>query len=499
MAVAENQASQRGAAGKTASLSRAWNSTPKLSLADVAALLWRERILIVGIGAAIGLVGLALALMMPRTYAANAEVLVRLGQEYVYQPRTGGAGAGAAPKLSEVLNSEIKLAASQEVTRRMVVAVGPTTLYPDLAKAKKDGAPLPAEDLEAAALEAAMKDFSAGTAPETPTIVMSFRARTAELSAQALNAHLDAYLAFRREVLVGAESGAYDDQRVDFEKRLTEVSETLARFLQTNQIGDFERELTTLGELAASTESELFATRARLREMDARASSVRSSVEAAPSEIELYSESDAQARLTALRLEREQLLARYQQDAAPVREIDRRIFQTEAFLENNSSDGTIRRGPNPVRQEAETQLVTLDAEARAQRDRVGALQAQAAQVSERLRRLQELEPTYRALARDRAVLEENARSFASRAEEVRAFREIAGQTTDNISVVERATPPSRGHSLRFPVFLAALFLAGVAALTAGLVRGFLRNRFPTPGSAARTLDTPVLAVMTETR
>lgn len=453
-------------------------------------MLWRERAVVLAVGCALGLAGLALAMMQPRYYTARAEVLVRLGQEYVFQPQVGGAGAGAAPKLSEVINSEVQLAGSKEVARRTVEAIGPIAIYPDLAKSDEREPAL----LQRLAVEMLVKDFQLIIAPETPTIAMTFRSEDRAMAARVLEVQLDGYLAFRREVLVGAESGAFDNQRDEFEGRLGAVSADLASFLSVNGIGDFERELESLGGLVTATETELFATRARLQETLARARSVRAAVEAMAPVIELQSETTAAGQLTALQLEREQLLARYNENAAPVREIERRIAQVQAFVDNAEINGVSRTGPNPVRQAAEGELITLEAEARAQQDRVAALQAQAGQAAQRLRSLQALEPQYRDLVRERAVLEENARSFSARAEEARAFRQIAGQSTDNISVVERPTPPRRGASLRMPIALAALCLAGLAALAAGLARGYLRNRFPTATSAARTLNLPLLGV-----
>jgi uncharacterized protein involved in exopolysaccharide biosynthesis len=460
-------------------------------LVDLAAMLWRERMIVLAVGIALGLAGLALALMQPRYYTARAEVLVRLGQEYVFQPQVGGAGAGAAPKLSEVINSEVQLAGSQEVARRTVEALGPTAIYPELAQGGDEDPAL----LQRLAVEALQKDFALIIAPETPTIAMTYRSKDRTMAARVLELQLDGYLAFRREVLVGAESGAFDNQRDEFEARLAAVSVELASFLATNRIGDFERELESLGELVTATETEVFATRARLQETQARARSVRTAVEAMPPIIELQSETTAAGQLTALQLEREQLLARYNENAAPIAEIDRRIAQVRAFLDNAEVNGVSRTGPNPVRQQAEGELITLEAEVRAQQDRVAALQAQAAQAADRLRRLQAIEPQFSDLVRERAVLEENARTFAARAEEARAFRQIAGQNTDNISVVERPAPPRRGSSIRMPVALAAFCLAGLLALAAGLARGYLRNRFPTATSAARTLNLPLLGVI----
>ena len=71
---------------------------------------------------------------------------------------------------------------------------------------------------------------------------------------------------------------------------------------------------------------------------------------------------------------------------------------------------------------------------------------------------------------------------------------IASESSDNIRIVERATAASTGKSLRKPVMILALLFAGFAALCAGLVRMFLRPGLPTPASASRTLDLPVLGM-----
>jgi uncharacterized protein involved in exopolysaccharide biosynthesis len=137
----------------------------------------------------------------------------------------------------------------------------------------------------------------------------------------------------------------------------------------------------------------------------------------------------------------------------------------------------------------------MEAEARAQRGRGTALAQQRADVRERLRRMQMLEPQFRQLQRERSVVETNAQNFAARAEEARARAQMLGRTTDNITALERAMPPTQGKSLRWPIMIVTVLIAGIIALAAGLSRALLRRNFPTPASAARTLDTPVLAVM----
>jgi hypothetical protein len=52
-----------------------------------------------------------------------------------------------------------------------------------------------------------------------------------------------------------------------------------------------------------------------------------------------------------------------------------------------------------------------------------------------------------------------------------------------------------GKSLRWPIMIVTLLIAAVISIGAGLSRALMRRSFPTPSSAGRTLETPVLAVL----
>jgi polysaccharide biosynthesis protein PslE len=468
-----------------------WTDVSRVSLADMAAMLWAERALVLSVGAAICVLGLIAALMAPRAYTARTELLVRMGEEYVYQPTTaGGAGAGATPDMQAVVNAEMRLIGSGAVVRRAIEAVGLATLYPDIAHA-------PGSD--ARKLAAAEREFtenlSVETAPQTPSIGLGFEHRNPEVAAQALNALVDQYLEHRRDVLVGGEYESLSEQTRDLGVRAAEASGALAAFLTEHQIGDFESELAALAARAGDIETQLLDAQARRREAEARAGALRARYQAEPEQIELYTESDARRDLVAAQLEREQMLSRYQPDALPVREVDRRIAQLQRFLAGGDPPTITRRGANPVRQDIASQLYAMEAEGRAQRGRETALTQQREDVRGRLRAMQALEPRFRQLQRDRTILETNTSAIANRAEEARTRSQMLGRATDNISPLERASVPTQGKSLRWPIMIVTLLIAGIVAVAAGLSRGLMRRSFPTPSSAARALNTPVLAVM----
>src|SRR4051812_23844017 len=82
---------------------------PAFVLADVPALLWRERLLMLTVFAVLFVLGIFTAFSLKTTYPAYSSVLVRLGQEYVYEPRAGDAGRGAVPAADAVIQSELEI------------------------------------------------------------------------------------------------------------------------------------------------------------------------------------------------------------------------------------------------------------------------------------------------------------------------------------------------------------------------------------------------------
>ncbi|MES1198569.1 MAG: hypothetical protein ABUS48_01140 [Pseudomonadota bacterium] len=471
-----------------------WSDAPRLGPIDLIAMAWAERRTVLGVAAIVCALGLVAALLAPKTYTARAELLVRLGPEYVYRPNdTASAGAGVPQDMPNVLNAEMRMLGSGVVVRRAIESVGLRRLYPEIALAGG------ADEARLSTAERAFaQQLTIETAPQTLSIALSFKHSDPQLAAQALNALVDAYLERRREVLFGGEYGALSYQSADTDTRVQAANAALAAFLTTNNIADFDAELSGAAARLNDIDAQLLDASAKRQEADARRIALRARYAALPAEIELYSESDARRALVQAQLERQQLLAHYQDDAMPVREVDGRIAQLQQFLQGGDPASLTRRGPNPVRQDISTQLFTMEAEAQAQAGRQTALQQQRADVETRLRQLQALQPDYARLLRARTILEQSANSFATRAEDARAFSQLLGRSTNNISTIERASPPTQGQSLRLPIAVITALLAGVLGAAAGLARGLMRRNFPTPGSAAKTLGAPVLAVLPKT-
>src|SRR5687767_2511216 len=95
-----------------------WHARPRYAPADFVTLLWRERWLMIAVFLVLFAVGGAAAFLMKKEYLAQSSILVRLGQEYVYEPELGDAARGAISTTDQIVQSEIQILQSSALRRR---------------------------------------------------------------------------------------------------------------------------------------------------------------------------------------------------------------------------------------------------------------------------------------------------------------------------------------------------------------------------------------------
>ncbi len=469
----------------------------RYTAADVPALLWRERFLMLGVFLLIAALGVLAASQLRTLYPAQASLLVRLGSEYVYNPRVGDAARGAVPETDQLIQSETEILSSAVLKDRTIRDIGLGRIFPRLGRAYAHAAPAKQRNIEGAAIKAMAAGLKIVTAPDTSVVRIGYSHPDPQMAALVLNTLLDEYLKYRTTVLGAHDAGVIGDERRAFQARLDGADAAYEKFLADNGIGDFEAEKAALGQIYSQLLTDSYSVRAQLSEAQGRLGVTASEVAVAKPEIGLYRDVDhvAADKLVQLRLDRQDLLSRYKPDAQPVRDADRKIAELEALTASGQATGAGARrlGVNPVYQTLETERNQLQAEAVSLGDRRGALAGELAQVAERRRKLAALEPQYDDLVRQRDVLATNVKNFEAREQESQAQQAIAQKADDNVRVVERAFPPVSGVSLKRPAMILALLFAAFSALCAGLVRAFLRPGYPTAASAERTLELPVLA------
>ena len=474
-----------------------WAGRPRHAVSDIPALIWRERSLMLGVFLVILVLGVGAAFTLKTSYPASSSVLVRLGQEYVYEPRAGDAARGAVPDTGSLIQSETEILGSGALKQRVIARLGLARIFPAMARKYAGADPAGRSKILAQAVHAMDTATKIETAPDTPIIRVTYQAEDPQTAALVLNTLLEEYLTFRHTVLGDPDTPALDQQGQVFQDRLAKADLAYNAFLESNQIGDFVAEKASLSQLQAQLEQQKLQTEAQLQDRLGRLSTMGGQLNGIAQEIGLYRDvsSAASEKLAQLKVQREDLLSRYRNDARPVQELDAQIAQLEAGITagRTRGDGAKRFGVNPVYQTLQTEKIQLTAEVAALRQSVAALASQVREVRERRLKFAELEPQFQQLSLERDVLQANVRDFTVKAAQNRAAQEIASRTNDNIRIVSRATPPTKGKSLRKPVMILAFLFALFTAVCAGLIRMFLRPGLRTPQSASRTLDLPVLA------
>ena len=474
-----------------------WASRPRYTFSDVVVLLWRDRFLMLGVFLLILALGVAAAFTLKTQYPAHSSILIRLGQEYVYEPNVGDAGRGAVPNTDQVIQSEVEILSSAELRRRVVGSLGFTRMMPEKAAAYAKASVADKQAMTEQLVTAMGTGLKVESAPDTSVVRLTYSDTDPKRAAMVLGRLLDEYLIYRRSVLLEGASPVLDQQLKVFEDRLAETDAAYQSFLAENGIDDYDSEKSSLNNLQGSVTDESYRVQARLKEIDGRLAEIGRQVSRLSPEIPLYQDSNPAAsdKLLQLQLDRQDLLSRYKPDAQPVRELDQKIAQVRALQGQapGQAAGARRVGVNPVYQTVQTEQLQLNAESASLKERRAALAEQLAQVSARRQKLTELEPQYLGFARDRDLLQTQIRGLTQKKQEAQASRSIAEGSNDNIRIVERPTAPRQGKSLRKPVFVLAFLFAGFTALCLGLLRLFLRRGFATPACASRTLDLPVLA------
>ncbi|GBF57588.1 hypothetical protein PbB2_01256 [Candidatus Phycosocius bacilliformis] len=469
---------------------------PQLDLADVISLLWREKWLMLIVFVLISAIGIALASTQQKTYVAGARLSILLGQEYVFRPTVGDAGGGSAPKQEQIVQSEVEVIKSAQVAERVIRKIGLDQVFGPEEIRVSQGPDTPERRI-AFGVDQFQRNFTADATANTTVIKLSYRAKDPAVAAKVLNAMIDEYLSYRREVLFEDLTGSLKVQRSEFETRLQEVEGEVTAFLGANGVADFEAERQALQGLLSSARADLLNVQSRLREAEGRYASSDRSFRNEPREVRLSFETDTSRRRLELTTQLAELQTRYTDQSQPVQDMRRRIEALDAVLqsEQGRAAGTTKTGANPVRDTLAADRARNAAEVEALTQREAILEAQVAQLQARAVQLSQAKPMFDDLMRRKAILEEQVRQFSTREASSQAQNEISRTSNENIRVIERATVPTRGKSWKRELAMLAIFFAGITALAAGGIRAFARSNFPTAASVGRTLGLPVLAVV----
>ncbi len=435
-----------------------------------------------------------------RTYQASGSLMVQLGPEYVYQPVSGQNGQNALQLTPDaIILTEVGIIKNPEV---IDAVIGQMTSSPaDSLRFDRD-----AElDIRAAGnnqfakSEAQMErrkrvesSFAVMPQAKSSIINLAYKHEDPAVAVETLNAFIDEYKTFRRNVFVEGSGDIISQRRIATEQQLNQNERSIARFLQRNNISDFESEQEGAQKRTEDLKALLNTTRAQIAETEASLAIVEDQLRQTPPMIDLYVDDRASQRIAQAELELGQLLAKYLPNSDPVRQKQAELQELRSVQQgyNGQVVGGRRSGPNPNYQTLMTRRNTLQSTADGFREKEFTLQRQLDSVDSKVRRLTQLNPEFQNLLRERTTLAERLDTYNTREQEALINQDQAEANNENVREISRARYAQKGRNMRAVMFLLASVFWGFALFMVALARVFLDPRLYTAKAVNRVPMAP---------
>lgn len=467
---------------------------PRFGVGDVFLQLWRSLWIMILVFLPIAVLGVLFAMTMPKKYTAFGTAQISFDEQYVYDPLIGDAGRGAAFESEAVVQVEAEKANSPILARRVLDQLGIDKIYPKIsAEVLEAETSEKRRKLQEAAYTTFNEAYGVGHSAKSPLLTFYFTHKDPEIAAKVINTFLDQYQDYRDVRKDKTDVDAVAGQRAKVGESLKMAEDKLQDFLVANNIGDFEAERLFVSNQMTGLREELLRVEALQQEARGRLISLNQLLGNTSPTIALHIDSTAEQTLLDLQIEREELLRRYTPESRAIQEIDARISGVQRLL-SSGEGGTRRTGPNPAYQDLLSSIAAAQSDGNAAEARGNELRRQVRDIEVRQRELVLIQPEYKRLLRERDVLETSMYELSTRELSAQASLEIAESSTSNITIVDRALPPTKGRSMKMAVALASVLFGGFTALIAGLLFTFSRKNLATRRSTEKTIGLPVIGV-----
>jgi uncharacterized protein involved in exopolysaccharide biosynthesis len=434
-------------------------------------------------------------------YEANASLLVKIGREYINQPKVGIGPNLMVLNQEEIINSEIQILNNRELIEKVITAMGVGTLYSWIAS----DPPARVTPLETAMLQFS-KDLTVVGINQSNVINVAFQHQDPVIAAKALALLIDFFKERHLEIFSNPQSSFLEKQLADYRQRLKESENTLEAFKKQNQVYSVEEQRGLLLHQQVELDTALKHTRNRIEELKKKVVSYQEQLRGLTQNKTRYTQTerdeivvDAQAHLLNLQLKEQELLAKdYREDGRLVENVRKEIRLVKNFLKAQEED--IRRKvrtANPVYQEVEKEMLKAEAELASQRAGAVTLAQQLAQLDRKIQFVDQKQNELRNLNRELSINEKNYRAYVEKFEEARISDDLNRQKIVNISVIQAPAASQKPvKPKKLLMIILAILLGAVCGLGFAFFLEFTSQSFSTSEQLEQRFGLPVLTSIT---
>jgi uncharacterized protein involved in exopolysaccharide biosynthesis len=460
---------------------RAWEdraATLPLELNQFISVLVRRKFLFLAICFGFFLVCCAIILTIPKRYEAEMKFLVKNERQNLVISPDRNTSTMHSNELSETeINSEIELLRSKDVLRRVALKSGLSRPEPGTVQAAGEISPVSLDK----ALIGLEHDLAVSPVKKSDIIEITYTSKDPELASTVLKNLADNYLQAHLKIhgtpgsyaFFEQQANAYRDRLEASEEKLKAFQEKYSSLVQPDQ----DQALTTH---SMDSQAALEQVDAQIADYNHRISQNQQILAALDPRVVTQMRTVPQAQLIGnlnqtlieLRNKRTELVSKFRSDDRMVLEVDKQIADTTAALQDALKQISTEKqtDANPVRQDAEKNLVTSQVALSGLKARRAALAGVVGSYENKMLSLASATIQHDQLLRQVKENEDNYLLYEKKREEARIAESLDQQRITNVAVVQAPVTPvlPSGPKVKLDILLSAIcsvFLAFTAVLS----------------------------------
>jgi uncharacterized protein involved in exopolysaccharide biosynthesis len=468
-----------------------------MDLRDFLTIMFKHKGKIIVIFLVVATLVAGVTLLASPVYEAKSTLLVKPWKE---EARLGIGTSNNNLSLSlsqeEMVNTEIQILTGRELAEKVITAMKPETIYPDLVKSR-DKKITPLE----ASIQAFGKDLIVGGVRKSNVIVVTYQHKDPKVAARAVNLLVEAFEEKHLALHSDPQSSFIGTQLASFDKKLKDSERDLQAFQQVNKVFSLEEQRSLLLKQRMDLDTSYKVARNNVSELTNKISSIngqlkyisKNNARYTPNEREKII-TDARSKQLELQLKVQDLRRKYNDNNRLVLDAKKEVELVNQFLKEQEEgiSGKVKMS-NPVYQNMEMDLFRAEGELNSQKARAEAVKVQLDQLDKEIALLDMSENKLQNMKREIAINEKNYKTYADRQEEARISEAMNRQKLSNISVIQTAVVPAKPVKQNRKIKLLVGTLLGLfAGFAFAYVSETTAETFLSPESAEKYLELPVL-------
>lgn len=437
---------------------------------------------------------------LPVIYEASSLLMIRYGREYS-RPNIGSDPSPLRVGLPEIVNAEMSILTSRDLKEKVIGAVGVEKIFPRMAGLSPDMKNV--MDIAILMFDG-MLSMQAGK--NSNLINVSFSHKDPQVSANVVNALVDAYKDRRLEILKDFKSLPFLEKKTaEYRQKLDESEANLAALKQKYKVFSFDQQRSLLLTQRMQLDATSKTTQTQVKELTQKVSSLETQLKSIPQSMAIPQEesrgvSEAELQLLTLERKEQELLSKYNENNGLVISTRNEIRLVKDFIENQKKKktGQMKPGGNEFYQSMQKDIITAKAELGSLAIRSTDLQQQLTEIDRTIQALDFQEKDVKDLERQVSISEQNYQAYLKKLEEARISEDMDQQEMNSVSVVQKASAPlipkSPSKGLFYYVGIAAVLGAG-GGLALAFFLEFIRQGLISPQKAEKCLGLPVLTTI----